>query len=107
MTDNPLNNITATAAMMIKDAEIARLQAELFKVSHSAYAAVLNDMEKPKMTDEQEGPGILDFIDAGATDSEPVKNITQGDLRRWHDDLEGLLGLIDDLNGKLYPCRPK
>lgn len=32
----------------------------------------------------------LDFDDAGAADDEPIKGITAGDIRRWHDELDNL-----------------
>lgn len=31
---------------------------------------------------------LLEFDDAGASDSEPVKGVTVGDIRAWHDDQE-------------------
>jgi hypothetical protein len=38
----------------------------------------------------------LDFIDAGADDNEPVKGITQGILRQWHDLIERLCSNAQD-----------
>lgn len=34
----------------------------------------------------------LDFDDAGADDSEPVKGVTAGDVRAWHDEMSALRG---------------
>jgi len=32
----------------------------------------------------------LDFIDAAASDDEPVKGVLQGHLRDWHDEIDRL-----------------
>ena len=34
---------------------------------------------------------FLDFDDAGASDEEPAKNVTIGDIRAWHDQYDMLL----------------
>lgn len=36
----------------------------------------------------------LDFDDAGASDEEPVKGITQWHIRRWHDEAAALKQLL-------------
>lgn len=33
---------------------------------------------------------LLDFDDAGASDDEPAKGVTVGDIRAWHDEHERL-----------------
>jgi hypothetical protein len=34
---------------------------------------------------------ILEFDDAGASDEEPAKGVTVGDIRAWHDQYDNLL----------------
>ncbi len=41
---------------------------------------------------------LLDFDDAGASDEEPAKGVTVGDIRAWHD-------AYDDLLWSLAECR--
>lgn len=41
---------------------------------------------------------LLDFIDAGAGDDEPVKGITQGDIRTWYDEYHLALDNAAGLN---------
>lgn len=33
---------------------------------------------------------LLEFDDAGASGDEPAKNVTVGDIRAWHDEIERL-----------------
>jgi hypothetical protein len=45
------------------------------------------------MTDITEGRtmrDLLDFDDAGASDNEPAKGVTIGDIRAWHDKIEAM-----------------
>jgi hypothetical protein len=37
---------------------------------------------------------LLDLMDAGATDNEPVKGVTKRDLILWHDEIERLRTLV-------------
>ncbi len=41
---------------------------------------------------------LLDFDDAGASDEEPAKGVTVGDIRAWYD-------AYDDLLTSLAECR--
>ena len=38
---------------------------------------------------------FLEFDDAGAANDEPVKGVTVGDIRAWHDQVETLIGNYD------------
>jgi hypothetical protein len=42
---------------------------------------------------------LLDFDDAGATDDEPVKGVTVGDIHAWHDRVEELEAAL-----RFYAC---
>lgn len=47
----------------------------------------MNDDDKIVVTVATEP---LEFDDAGADDAEPVKGVTMGDIRSWHDQIERL-----------------
>jgi hypothetical protein len=40
----------------------------------------------------------LHFIDAGANGDEPAKGVTQGHLREWFDQMDGMRGCLRDLS---------
>lgn len=44
---------------------------------------------------------LLDFDDTGATDEEPVKGVTVGDIRAWFDEMERMKAEINLLTGSL------
>ena len=48
---------------------------------------------------------FLDFDDPGASDDEPVKGITVGDIRAWHDQYDMLLSSWADCRDALTKAR--
>ena len=40
---------------------------------------------------------LLEFDDAGAKDDEPVKGVTVGDIRAWHDRIEALEAALREI----------
>ena len=46
-------------------------------------------------------PSPIDLIDSGADDDEPVKGVTHGHLRQWHDSIEGMSYLLEMLTDEM------